>query len=111
MPKIKDKKVTILKFREFEDEHGFTTGVYEPLPGAENIWAYFRHASGNEFIQTENTNSKIDVIFEINWRNGVDTSMQIQYKGQKYNITCIDNYEGYKKDLKIYAYKLNQGGE
>jgi len=34
--------------------------------------------------------------------------MQIQYRGKDYKITRIDDFEGYKKDFKIYAYIVNK---
>lgn len=104
---IKDKKVTIMYFTNEKDEDGYPIEKYIPLPGGENIWAYYRHASAKEFYAAHTTNIKVEVIFEIAWRNDIDTYMQIKYKGKDYDITRIDDFEGYKRDLRIYAYKVN----
>jgi SPP1 family predicted phage head-tail adaptor len=107
MVHIKDKKITILQITEDYDDIGNPIEVEEPIPGGENIWAYYRQTSGSEYFAARTVNSKEEVVFEINWRNDIDTTMKILYKGKKYNITRIDDYEGYKQDLKIYAYAMN----
>lgn len=105
MVKLKDKKITILEYKEIVDEYGTPTVIEQPLPGGENIWAYYRQVSAKEYINLANTNYKVEAIFEINWRNDIDNSMRILFRGEKYNISRIDDFEGYKQDLKIYAYK------
>jgi len=46
----------------------------------------------------------VEMIFEINWRDDITPKNWIVYKGKEYNITRIDDYEGYKDTLRIYAY-------
>lgn len=104
---IKNKKITILYSVIITDEIGFQEQTWLPLSGAENIWAYYRQASGSEFYAAATVNEKVEAIFQINWRNDIDTSMVILYNNQKYNIMRIDDFEGYKTDLKIYTYKIN----
>mgnify|MGYP000430169559 FL=1 len=106
--RIKDKKITILATRYEENEIGDRIEITEPLPGGENIWAYYRQASANEFFGAAATQYKVEAIFDINWRNDIDTSMKIVYKGKTYNITRIDDFEGYKGDIRIYAYTLDR---
>lgn len=103
---LKDKKVTILKMVE-TNVNGEAETNYIPLEGAENIWAYYRHVSGSEFFASGTVNAKIEVIFVINWRSDIDTYMKIIYKGKEYGITQIDDFEGQKTDLKIFAYSIN----
>lgn len=103
----KDKKISILTPTKVQDSEGFETLKYAPMPGGENIWAYFRHATQKEFYAAAADNTRVEVIFEINWRNDMKSNMQILYKGVKYSITNIDNFEGYKTDLRIYAYAIN----
>ena len=108
MAHVKDKKITILGYLETGeiDEFGDPIKDWLPLPGGANIWAYFRHLSGNEFFAAKQVNAREEVLFEINWRDDLDTTMKVEYKGKKYQITRIDTFEGYKNDLKIYAYTL-----
>lgn len=106
---MKNKKITIQHYTTIVTPSGFEEQTWLPLLGGENIWAYYRQASGSEFYTAATVNEKVEAIFQINWRNDIDTSMQILYNNEKYNITRIDDFEGYKTDLKIYAYKVNEG--
>lgn len=103
----KDKKITILEYKEYVNDNGVEIENYEPVEGMSNIWAYYRHVSGNEFFAAHTTNTKVEVVFEINYRKGIDETMVILYNNCKYYITQIDDFEGRKTDLKIYAYKIN----
>lgn len=104
---LKDKKISILEQKLIPDgEGGFIEG-WVPIPGGENIWAYYRQTSGKEFYAAAQVNSKEEAVFEINWRNDIDTTMRISFRGKQYEITRIDDFEGYKKNLTIYAYIIN----
>ncbi|MED0665667.1 phage head closure protein [Bacillus badius] len=104
----KDKKITILKITSEQDDLGFPIEKTEPLPGGENIWAYYRHATGNEFYGAATTNFKVEVVFKIAWRDDIrPLGFKILFRGKEYGITRIDDYEGYKQDLTIYAYAIN----
>lgn len=108
----KDKKVTILELRvEKGDEVGFYDRIYEPIEGLENIWAYYRHLSGKEFFAAATMNSKVEVVFIVNWKEKLVTTnpvvMRVLYNNDEYSITQIDDFEGRKSDIKIYAYKIN----
>ncbi|MBM7650531.1 SPP1 family predicted phage head-tail adaptor [Bacillus ectoiniformans] len=104
----KDKKITIVETVIIKDEDGFATEVTRPVAGCENIWAYYRQASADEFYSAATTNYKIEVVFKISWRQELQPEgLKILFKGKKYAITRIDDYEGYKKDLTIYAYTIN----
>lgn len=100
---MKDKKITILSYEGMVDDAG--DYIEGEVPLYENIWAYYRQASGNEIYLAAQAQAKVEVVFEINWRDNIDTTMKVRYKGQDYNITRIDYFEGGKNDLKIYAYK------
>lgn len=100
----KDKKVSIMTVDEVQDDEGHW--VEASVPVADNIWAYYRHASGNEFFSAAQVNYKVEAVFKIAWRNDINTGMTVLYKGVEYGITRIDDYEGYKRDLTIYAYTL-----
>ena len=40
-------------------------------------------------------------MFVVNYRTGITTDMLVEYKGQYYEITRIDDFEGYKDDLSV----------
>ena len=102
--RLKDKKVTICASGEIVDEWGNIVPFDGPISGGENIWAYVRHSSGDEYYAAAAVQQKIEMIFEINWRDDVTPKNWIEYKGRRYNISRIDDYEGYKDTLRIYAY-------
>ncbi len=110
---VKTKKITILELTTTYDKLNRPVETLIPLPGAQNIWTYFRSASSNEINSSVFTDSKFEVVFEINWRENVSTGMVILYNGIKYVINRIDGFEDNRNDLKIYAsqYESNiQGG-
>ena len=102
----KDKKVTLLNSVNQVDSEGYIKQVWEPVPGGENIWAYYRYASGSEVAKAYGVDIKVEAFFEINWRTGVTTEMRILYKGDVYDITKIDDFEGNKTGLRLYANKI-----
>ncbi len=107
MAHIKDKKITILRKISVPDGRGGSETTWEPLPGGENIWAYYRQTTGSEFYEAARANIREEAVFEINWRNDIKAPMRILFRGKKYEITRVDDFEGYKQDQKIYAYTLD----
>lgn len=102
MQKFKDKKIRIITYTSIQDEYGFPENTYKPLhPG--KLWAYYRHMSAREFYAAMSMQAEEEVIFVINWRDDITTSMYIEYDGKYYDINRIDNFEGYKSDITIYA--------
>lgn len=102
--KRKDKKITILDCVSEVNDYGEL--IEEWKPKFKDIWSHYRHLSGKEIFSSAAVREKIEVVFEINWRDGIDTFMKILYNGEEYQITDIDDFEGKKTDLKIYAYRI-----
>ncbi len=100
---LKDKKITIIGRELYENKLGETSYRDAPIPGGSNIWAYYKHTSAKEQNLLHTSEILAEVVFFINWRDDIKTYMKIEYRGKKYEITRIDDYEGYKNDLKIYA--------
>lgn len=98
---VKDKKISIFKSEYVMDNIGVETEKI--VLYAENIWAYYRQLSAKEYYAAGQTNYKEDVLFRINWRDDIDNTMTIMFRGQHYDIARIDDFEGYKKDIVIYA--------
>ena len=68
------------------------------------VWAYFRQLSGDEIYRVT-TQATEEVMFRINYRSDITTAHVIKYKDTLYNITRVDVYEGYKRDLTLYCKK------
>lgn len=100
--KLKDKKIRILQYIHSTDEYGFGLDEWRPLHGG-RIWAYYRQLSGSEFFSSAMVNEAEEVVFTINHRSDVTNEMLIEYRGKYYEITRIDDFEGYKDDLNIYC--------
>ncbi|HBE76351.1 MAG TPA: head-tail adaptor protein [Firmicutes bacterium] len=104
---LKDKKISLLKAIKVSDGMGGYKITWKEIDGGANIWAYIRYLSGNEFIQAAALSAKVEMIFEINYRTDITTANRVRYNEKDYNITFVDKYEGYKSDLKLYAYVVN----
>lgn len=100
--KLKDKKIRILQKVKTTSPNGFPVYVYKPIHSG-RLWAYYRQLSGREFYASAMVNASEEVVFSVNWRTDVKTDMFIEYSGNFYDITRIDDYEGYKNDLDIYG--------
>lgn len=67
------------------------------------LWAYFRHMSQKELSISTVEAYEAQVMFTINWRADVLAGQRVVYGGVNYEIINVDNFEGNKTDLKIYA--------
>ena len=104
---LKDKKIVIYKKGEFTDEDGFQTEGYMPIHPQASLWAYFKQLSATLTYLNDSTQSKEECLFRINWldyvRNVNPSNLAIGYRGLVYNVTRVDPYEDYKRDLVLYA--------
>lgn len=97
---LKDKKISLWDCTT-ETVKGVTKKVY--YARARKVWAYYRHNGGNATI----TGSSLKVydenaaaLFVTNKREMKATDLVI-YKHKIYEVTRIDDYEGYNDDIKI----------
>ena len=100
--KLKDKKIRILFYNNDTNDHGFPIDEWQPLHSG-RLWAYYRQLSGREYFASATVNAAEEVLFVVNHRTDITTDMLIEYKGQYYEITRIDDFEGYVDDLNIYC--------
>jgi SPP1 family predicted phage head-tail adaptor len=101
MTRLKNKKIEILELTRVKDSEGFTTEQLAPI--APPLWAYYRHLSGKEIYASGAEHAIEDVLFVVNWREGLNTQQVIRYRGQRYDIKRIDNFQGYKQDIALYC--------
>ena len=99
--KLKDKKIEILLPTREKDFAGFSMETLTPI--APPLWAYFRQLSGKEIHTNSTTIATEEVLFTINWRNDVTTAHMVRYRGALYDISRVDVYEGYKRDITLYC--------
>lgn len=67
------------------------------------FWAYYRHMSENELSTSQATAYLAEVLFAVNWRSDIRAGYRIVYQGINFNIVNVDDYDGYKHDIKLYA--------
>lgn len=107
MAKLKDKKIVIYKKGMFTDEDGFQTEGFMPVHAQPSVWAYFKQLSATLTYLNESTQSQEECLFRINWNDYVrtvnPTNLAIGYNGLVYDVTRVDPYEDYKRDLVLYA--------
>lgn len=110
MQKLKDKKIVIYKSGMFKDEDGFQTRGYMPIfdPAVTpNQWAYFKQLSASLLYANNTTTTKEECLFRINWTGVIKTNYasdyRVYYNGLLYQVTRVDPYEGYKRDLALYC--------
>jgi SPP1 family predicted phage head-tail adaptor len=99
--KLKDKKIRIVKLQQSKDEDGFSINEWVPIHNG-TLWAYYRQLSGKEFFASAAVQHDEECLFIINYRDDITADMEIEFKN-KYYITRIDDFEGYKSDIFIYA--------
>lgn len=99
--KLKDKKIEICEYQYTTDAIGNHKKTLVPVA---KVWAYFRQLSGDEIYRVT-TQTEETVMFRINYQDNISTDNFIKYKRTLYNITRVDVYEGYKRDLTLYCKK------
>lgn len=105
---LKDKKITFFKEEREKNEYGEYTGNVIDVPIFENVWAYVRQASTQEIANSKlaydmNTSIQIETMFIINHREGIEYDMLIEFRGERYRIERIDEFDYSKKDMRIEA--------
>lgn len=107
MAKLKDKKIVIYKRGMFTDEDGFQTEGFMQIHAQPSLWAYFKQLSAQLTYLNDSTQNKEECLFRINWLDYVrtvnPTKLAIGYNGLVYDVTRVDPYEDYKRDLTLYA--------
>lgn len=104
---LKDKKITIYKKVTFRDSSGFQTTAYMPITETGKFWAYFKQLSADLMYKQNSTFNGESCYFRINWNDYLRTAkasdLAIGYRGIAYNVTRVDPYEDYTRDLVLYG--------
>ena len=107
MEKLKDKKIVIYKKVNTEDEDGFQTEGHMLIHAQSSVWAYFKQLSGDTFFKSAQAGTNETSMFAVNWNkylmNSNASDLSVSYDGKLYDVTRIDPFEGYKRDIVIYG--------
>lgn len=104
---LKDKKIKIYIYIETTDEDGFDLKAYMPIHPQDSLWAYFKQLSATLTYLNNSTQNKEECLFRINWTDAILSNYAndyfVYYDGILYQVTRVDPYEGYKRDLVLYC--------
>ena len=111
---LKDKRLEVLCKVAGRDSAGFDMEGYMPItltPDGKQ-WAYFRALGGSLYYAAQATQVKADVMAVVAWSDWLASmrwleKIYIRFGGRLYQATRVDTYEGYKRDLTIYAQLVN----
>ena len=92
---LKDKKIIIQKYENTYVPGEGQVAQWTPIHEGK-LWAYYRQLSGREVFAAAQ-------VAHINWRNDISPGQRIVYNDIIYEITRVDNFEGYKSNLSLYA--------
>ena len=106
--KFKDKKIELLLPTTVKDSEGF--GSQQLVPIYPPVWAYFRQLSGKEIYSGSATVPTEEVLFVVNWREGLSTDLIVRFRGVLYDVTRVDVFEGYRGDVGLYCKLRGQSG-
>jgi len=100
--RLKDKKICIYRFVEGgQGDLGAEKEEYIKIHNGK-LWAYYRQASAKEYYSRLKDDYEEDAIFILNWRNDINPLIDvILYSGSVYEINRVDDYEGYKQDIRV----------
>ena len=96
---IKDKKIAIFRSKNEKDEYGEVTSTWEPI--SPKLWACYRSLSGNQIYAAMTAGFEEDCVFTVNWNSGIVPGLHVVFRDKAYEITRVDDLEGYKKDMKL----------
>lgn len=99
--KLKDKKIRILAYESYTNNNGFPVEKWNVIHEGK-LWAYYRQLSGKEFCSGNSERGRKRII-TVNYRTDIETDMIVEYAGEYYQITRIDDHEGYKTDIDLYC--------
>jgi len=104
---LKDKKVVVYKEVEDRDSSGFRVTGYMPIHPQATLWAYYKELSATLIYASHTTTAKEESQIAINYLAALNKAYPqdyyVLYDGVLYQVTRVDNYEGYKSDLVLYV--------
>lgn len=108
---LKDKKIVVYKKLTMKDKQGFQTTGYMPIHPTANVWGYFKELSATLIYASNTTTAKEESQIAINYTEALKRQYPQDYyvlfDNVLYQVTRVDNYEGYKTDLVLYVKSTN----
>jgi len=98
---IKDKKIAIYRPIKGKSSYGdiYNSG-WEPLT-PKRLWACYQSLKTDLRLESYSQVFDAECNFFVNWRNDIEAGMHVLFRDKPYEVVRIDDFEGYKKDLKL----------
>ena len=100
-------RITIKEKTTSIDEEGFSQEVWAPVC---TVWDRAENLRGREYFEAAAVQAERTVRFAIRYRDGLDTSMRIDFDGREYSITHLDHVEYRGAYMEILAMEVTQSG-
>ena len=97
---LKDKKIAIYRLERKTVPPGITETVMTAIGGSK-LWAHYRQLSGGEVFAARTAGFDENVAFTVNWRTDITPGLHVVYRDKVYEVVRVDDFEGYKKDLRL----------
>jgi SPP1 family predicted phage head-tail adaptor len=81
-----DRRVTIQRTVKTRDAVGQAIDAWEDVA---TVWAEVKPESGSEGFETDRRTNIQRVLFRVRYREGIDTTMRVVYRGQVHQIVGV----------------------
>ena len=88
-------------------ENGFSKDTHEYIA---TVWAEVKPVSSREFEKGDATQNETRLLFRIRYIAGLESSMEIIYAEDRYEIISIENQDFKNRYLDILGRKVSGGG-
>lgn len=107
---LKDKRIEVLCKVTGHDSSGCAVNGFMPIVDTSDgrQWAYFRALGGSLYWASQATQVKADVMAVVAYSDWLASmrwieKVYVRFNGRLYRATRVDTFEGYRRDLTIYA--------
>ncbi len=105
-----NRQINILQYAETVDEYGLTHQELKNVFGGP-IWAYVEPARGRTYYEQYRDKVEIMTKIVIRYRENLDESMIVEYRGRHYRIqSIVDPYEQHAR-LELMCNLKERGAE
>ena len=94
-----DRRIVLQKPTVSQDVAG---GMVETFADQATVWAEARPPTGSEVFKAAQFNARIDRIFIIRWRSGIDPTWRVSFESAFYDIYSVSEI-GRREGLMISA--------
>jgi len=88
-------------------ENGFSEDTYESVG---TVWAEVKPVQSREYEKADTTQNEVRVRFRIRYLAGLNSSMEIIFADERYEIISIENQDFKNRYLNILGRKVNSAG-